>query len=80
MSNVQQHVICNKEADIAVIKATVSAIERDVLTIKTSIVGNGHPGLSTRTANLEQTVKAGVWLVGVVVVAVIGLFVDFLRR
>jgi len=79
MSN-GQHVICNKEADIAVIKSDVSGIKSDVAAIKSSILGNGHPGLTTRTANLEQTVRAGVWLAGVVVVAVVGLVVDFLRR
>ena len=74
------HVVCNKEADIAVIKSDVAGIKIDVSAIRNSILGNGHPGLTTRTANLEQTVKAGVWLAGVVVVAIIGLFVDMIRR
>ncbi len=75
-----EHVVCNKEADIAVIKSDVSGIKSDVSDIKHSILGNGQPGLATRTAKLEQAVGAGVWLAGVVVIAVIGLFVDLLRR
>lgn len=75
-----EHVICNKEADIAVIKSTVAAMSSDLSDIKHSLMGNGQPGLNTRTAKIEQVVSAGIWLAGVIVVAVIGLFVDLMRR
>ena len=78
MSN-GQHVICNKEADIAVIKDGVGRMEADIASIKAHLVGNGTPGLITRTAKIEQVVSAGIWLAGVVVVAIIGLFVDSIR-
>ena len=80
MSNDKSHVICNKEADIAVIKNDVATIRSDMSAIKSSIIGNGVPGLMTRTAKLEQLAGGAVWLAGVMVVTVLGLIVDFVRR
>ena len=79
MSNAQTHVICNKEADIATIKSGVETMGKDISEIKAHLVGNGTPGLITRAAKLEQIASAGIWLAGVVVVAIIGLFVDAIR-
>jgi len=66
----QQHVVCNKEADIAVIKADVGTMKDDIKAIKASILGNGAPGLTTRAAKLEQSVGAITWVGGTLFISV----------
>ena len=74
------HVVCNKEADIAVIKSDVSGMRSDVADIKKCLLGNGVPGLTTRTAKLEQAQTAALWFAGIIIVAIVGLAFDLFKR
>lgn len=68
----QQHVVCNKEADIAVIKSDVASIKGDIYVIRKSLLGNGVPGLTTRTAKVEQAISIVAWIGGAMFTAVLG--------
>lgn len=61
MSN-QEHVICNKEADIAVIKTKVDKIDTTLDRLDHAILGNGQPGLLTRMAKMEQIAAILIWV------------------
>jgi hypothetical protein len=72
---------CKHEVDIATIKIHAENTARDVADIKKCLlIGNGTPAMVTRMAKVEQITGAGVWLAGVVVVALVGLAVAVIKK
>ncbi len=71
----QEHVICNKEADIATIKGDVAHIKITMDRLDHAILGNGQPGLMTRAAKLEQIAAILIWVSTAVTGTLIGLIV-----
>lgn len=71
-----EHVICNKEADIATIKSDVSHIKSTMDRLDHAILGNGQPGLMSRAVKMEQVISMLVWATGACVTAVLGLAVN----
>lgn len=72
---------CKHEVEIATIKIHVERMAVDVADIKKCLItGNGVAPMTVRVAKVEQTIGAGVWLAGVIVVAMIGLLFDLARR
>jgi hypothetical protein len=71
-----EHVICNKEADIATIKSDVSHIKGTMDRLDHAILGNGQPGLMTRAAKLEQIAAVLIWVSatmgGALIVLIVG--------
>ena len=68
-----EHVICNKEADIAVMRSDITGIKSDMSEIKHAILGNGQPGIKTELAKQGQVISALVWFVGVCLTAIVGV-------
>lgn len=70
-----QHVICNKEADIATIKTKVDNMEAILTRLDHAILGNGQVGLVTRCAKLEQIAAILIWASSLITGTVVGLVI-----
>lgn len=71
----EQHIICNKEADIATIKSDVGHIKLTLDRLDHAILGNGSPGLVTRCAKLEQIANILIWVSTAIGGTLIGLVI-----
>ena len=75
-----EHVICNKEADIATIKGDVGHIKATLDRLDHAILGNGSPGLVTRCAKLEQIAAVLIWASSLITGTVVGLVITALWK
>ena len=69
------HVICNKEKDIATLVSDVGHIKATLDRLDHAILGNGTPGLMTRAAKLEQIAAILIWASSLITGTVVGLVV-----
>ena len=75
----EQHIICNKEADIATIKGEVSSIKEATVRIETKLddqykhmyVGNGSPSFASTLNSHEQFILAAKWAICALITAVL---------
>ena len=55
-------------------------IEKFASDIHSVVYGNGKPGLITQVSNLFQIVKLNKWLIGIVLISIMGIAFFVLRK
>jgi len=70
---------CSKEAELAVISASIKNMNEKINDIHKHIVGNGRPGLLERVSNLEIGAKVTYAIIGLGITGA-GIIVSIIIR